>query len=142
MDKKLEAGRLDILTEIDDLFGHEPLSNQTKAMLRAYAEDALAANRYDFHMGRKLKDHLEQSGFIVSKVLTLQDKELSFNGPAIPEIMTAWQMRFNRMTLLRDFCGPNIEQIQEEFLSCLMRADHRSVAKVYCCIANKKADQE
>ena len=126
------------LTEIDDLFGHEPLSARTKALLRAYAEDALAAGRYDFYMGRKLRGHLEKSGFTVSKLLTLEDQELSFSGPAHPEVLDAWRTRFNRMKLLRDFCGSNIEQVQEEFLGCLMRQDHESLATVYCCIATKK----
>ena len=125
------------LTEIDDLFGHEPLSAGTKASLRAYTDDALAAGRYDFHMGRKLRSHLERSGFTVSKVLTLQDQELSFSGPASADVLEAWRDRFERMKLLRDFCGSAFDRIREEFLGCLMRADHRSAATVYCCLANK-----
>lgn len=39
------------LTEIDDLFGHEPLSSETKALLDAYAREGFAHKRYDFHMG-------------------------------------------------------------------------------------------
>ncbi len=136
--RNVKPGGWVALTEIDDLFGHEPLSIRTKALLSAYAEDALAAGRYDFHMGRKLQAHLDRSGFAVSKVLTLQDQELSFSGPARPEVLDAWRSRFNRMKRLRDFCGPRFEQAQEEFLGCLMRADHSSLAKVYCCIATKK----
>ncbi len=136
--RNVKPGGWIALTEIDDLFGHEPLSVRTNALLTAYAEDALAAGRYDFHMGRKLSDHLERSGFTVSKVLTLNDQELSFSGPARPDVLDAWRGRFNGMKLLRDFCGSNIEQVHEEFLGCLMREDHRSVAKVYCCIATKK----
>jgi SAM-dependent methyltransferase len=125
------------LTEIDDLFGHEPLSVRAKALFRAYAEDALAAARYDFHMGRKLRNNLERAGFTVSKVLTLGDQELSFTGPARPEVLDAWRIRFDRMKLFRDFCGASFEQVREEFLGCLMCADHSSVARVCCCIANK-----
>ena len=51
------------LTEIDDLFGHEPLSLRTKVLFRSYAEGAFAAGGYDFHMGRKLRAHLEGAGF-------------------------------------------------------------------------------
>jgi len=53
------------LIEIDDLFGHAPVAPGTSSLLAAYAQDALAANRYDFHMGRKLRSHLEQAGFTV-----------------------------------------------------------------------------
>jgi ubiquinone/menaquinone biosynthesis C-methylase UbiE len=127
------------LTEIDDLFGHQPLGARAKELLDEYARGALAANRYDFHMGRKLRDHLERSGFQVSSVLTVMDQELSFDGPAQPEVVEAWRKRFDRMMLLRDFCGDAFENVREEFLCCLRRADHRSVAKVYCCIGKKCA---
>src|SRR5262245_14670356 len=68
----LKAGGWIALTEIDDLFGHEPLSVATKTLLRAYAKESFAAGRYDFRMGRKLRDHLERSGFTVTKVLMLE----------------------------------------------------------------------
>lgn len=140
--RNVKLGGWIALTEIDDLFGHEPLSAGTKALLGAYADDALATGRYDFQMGRKLRDHLERSGLRVSKVLTFEDQELSFDGPAAPDVLNAWRTRFARMKLLRDFCGPCIDRIEKEFLGCLMRADHRSLAKVYCCIANKSDARE
>ena len=132
--RSLTAGGWVALTEIDDLFGHEPLSVRTKALFRAYAERVLAAG-YDVHMGHKLRAHLERSGFSVTKMLTLDDQELSFSGPARPEVLDGWRDRFDRMKLLRDVCGLDIDQVQAEFLGCLKRADHTSIAKVYCCIA-------
>jgi SAM-dependent methyltransferase len=133
----LRAGGFAALTEIDDLFGHEPLSAQARSLLEAYAQEALAAGRHDFHMGRKLRPHLERAGFTVSRELTLEDRELSFGGPAAPQAVDAWRARFDRMTLLREFCGGQFERVRDEFLGCLTRADHRSTAKVYCCIAAK-----
>ena len=135
--RHLRPGGWAALTEVDDLFGHEPLGARARSSLEAYARDALAAGRYDFHMGRKLRDHLERSGFTVSRVLALEDQELSFGGPARPEVVDAWRARFHRMKLLRGFCGPSFEQVREEFLGCSGRSDHRSAAKVYCCIATK-----
>lgn len=136
----LKPGGWIALTEVDDLFGHEPLSARTRALLEGYAREALAAGRYDFHMGRKLQTHLEQAHFAVSKVLTLQDQELSFDGPARPEVVEAWGARLDRMKLFRDFCGSDFEAVREEFLGCLERADHRSLAKVHGCIATKPAE--
>jgi len=133
--RSLRSGGWIALTEIDDLFGHEPLSLRTKELFRSYADGAFAAGGYDFHMGHKLRGHLKGAGFIVSKTLTVEDQELSFSGPARPEVLDAWRSRLNRMKLFRDFCGPDIDRVQEEFLGCLTRADHQSVAKVYCCIA-------
>ncbi len=119
--RHLRAGGWAALTEIDDLFGHEPLSARARSLLDAYAGDALAAGRYDFHMGRKLREHLERSGFAVSQVLSLDDAELAFSGPASPEVVAAWRRRFDRMRLLRDFCAAEFEQVREEFLECLQR---------------------
>lgn len=136
--RHLEPGGRVVLTEIDDLFGHQPLAAGTKAVFDAYARDALAAGRYDFHMGRKLRRHLERSGFTVAEELAIEDPELSFDGPARPEVVEAWQARFDRMTLLRDFCGPDFEEVREELLGCLARPDHRSTATIYCCIATRK----
>lgn len=134
--KNLRSGGWIALTEIDDLFGHEPLSVPTRALFTAYAERVLTAG-YDVHMGRKLRGHLEHSGFSVTKMMTLDDQELSFSGPARPDVLEGWRARFDRMKLLRDVCGSDFDRVQKEFLGCLTRADHASVAKVYCCIATK-----
>ena len=121
--------------EIDDLFGHEPLSAGTRALLDAYADEAFIARRYDFRMGRKLEGHLHRAGFQVEKSLTVVDKELSFDGPAQPDVLGAWRDRFARMKHLRDFCGGKARVVEQEFLGCLAHDDHRSLAKVNCCLA-------
>jgi len=133
----LESGGWIAITEIDDLFGHEPLSIRTRSLLQDYADDALAGARYDFRVGGKLQEYLRQAGFAVSRVLTLPDQELSFRGPATPDVVVAWQKRFERMTLLQKFCASEFENVREEFLSCLTRPDHLSTAKVVSCIATK-----
>ena len=135
--KNLKPAGWIAVTEIDDLFGHEPLTDRTKELLHGYAEESLAARRYDFRMGRKLTGYLEKAGFSVSKTLAVKDQELSFDGPAGPEVIDAWRARFARMKLLRDFCGPNWDQVQQEYLECLYHPDHKSLAKVCCCIATK-----
>jgi len=135
--KHLRAGGWIALTEIDDLLGHEPLSARTRARFEAYARDAFLAGRYDFHMGRKLRDHLQSAGFKVARVMTLEDQELSFNGPARQDVVGAWRARLERMKLLQELCATEYDQVREEFLGCLARPDHRSVAKVYCCIATR-----
>jgi SAM-dependent methyltransferase len=135
--RHLRPGGWVAFTEIDDLFGHEPLEAATRSLLEAFARQALSAGRYDFHMGRKLEGHLARAGLTVSKVLTPADQELSFDGPARPEVVEAWRDRLHRMKLLRDHCGPDFERVREDLVGCLTRADHRSTAKVYCCIATK-----
>lgn len=134
--RSLRSGGWIALTEIDDLFGHEPLSARTKALFSVYAERLLASG-YDVCMGRKLRAFLEQTGFSAVKVLTLEDQELSFSGPARRDVLDGWRARFDRMTLLREVCGAELDEVRAEFLGCLERADHTSIAKVYCCIGRR-----
>lgn len=135
--QSLKVGGWIALTEVDDLFGHEPISDHTRKILKAYAEESLSAGRYDFHMGHKLGKYLDGAGFSISQSFTVEDQELSFNGAAAPEVIQAWRARFERMALLRKFCGSDFPRVQDEFLGCLTSADHVSVAKVHCFIASK-----
>ena len=130
----LRRGGWIALTEIDDLFGHEPLSDRTKAVFRAYAEEALEAGRYDFHMGRKLAGYLDESGFTDLNVFTLADLEFCFAGAASSDVLDGWKTRFERMKLLQQFCGTKFEQVRDEFLTCLKRPDHTSKTAVCVCI--------
>lgn len=132
--KLLSPGGWIAVTEIDDLFGHEPLSARARELFRGYAVDALNAGRYDFHMGHKLETHLQDAGFAVANVLVCEDAELAFDGPAPAEVIDAWRARFARMGLLREFCGPEYETVRDGFLACLSSPAHRSAAKVYCAI--------
>jgi SAM-dependent methyltransferase len=137
---RLVAGGWIALTEVDDLFGHEPLAETARATLGQFAAHALATGRYDFHMGGKLRRHLEEAGFSVTRELTLPDGELSFDGPAVPEVVEAWRSRLARMTALREFCGAGFERLREEFLRCLARDDHASRAAVRFCLARRGDD--
>jgi SAM-dependent methyltransferase len=133
--ERLRPGAWVALTEVDDLFGHEPVGETTRSLLEEYARDALLAGRYDFHMGGKLAGHLERAGFVVREVLTLEDRELSFDGPALPEVIDAWRARLERMRLLRTFCAAHYEHVRGELRTALGRPDHRSLCKVYSCFA-------
>lgn len=138
--RQLKTGGWIALTEVDDLFAHEPLDQETKALLSSYTDQARAS--YDFRMGRNLKGCLESCGFNVRTALSLPDKELAFNGPALPEVLEAWRARFEPIKPLREFCGPRIGQVQSAFLGCLTHAEHRSLAKVICCIATKETPDQ
>jgi SAM-dependent methyltransferase len=133
--KHLRPGGWIALTEIDDLFGHEPLGVETRTIFETYARESLAANRYDFHMGHKLARYAAEAGLAVEGELTVEDRELSFDGPALPEVVHAWRQRLDRLKPLRDVAGGRFERVREEFLSCLQSDDHSSTAKVYVCIA-------
>jgi hypothetical protein len=136
----LRPGGFVALTEIDDLFGHEPVRPRTRALLERYARDALAAGRYDFHMGHRLRGHLERAGFAVTTEAALPDLELAFDGPARGDVLTGWRERLDGMRLLREICGEEFEDVREDFLACLARPDHRARARVILVVASVPAD--
>ena len=133
----LRPGGWIALTEIDDMFGHEPLGERSRELFEAYARDALAAGRYDFHMGRKLEDHLIRAGLTVTRTFSVPDRELAFDGPAEPDVLAAWRSRFEWMSLLRRQWGAEYEPVRDDFLRGLAHPAHRSRARVCCCIAVK-----
>ncbi len=133
----LRAGGWIALTELDELFAHEPLGERTRALLEGYMAEALAAGRYDFRMGRQLGEQLERAGFTTVQAMTVPDLEFAFDGPALPEVLEAWRARLARLTFLRDFCGAEHERVCSELLGCLARPDHRSLTRVCCVIATR-----
>lgn len=134
----LKPGGWIAITEIDDLFNHEPLAEPVKTLLKAYADDALAQGRYDFRMGHKVPGYLASAGLRVASPFTLPDAELSFAGAAAAGVLEAWELRLARMKLLQMFCGPSFELVRSAFLACLASTRHASHAKVCCCIAVKE----
>lgn len=132
--KYIKKGGWIALTEIDNFFGHEPLSENVKDMLEGYAQNSYQKGLYDFNMGRKLEGYLKKAGFEVTETMTLNDREFSFSGPVPKEVVTAWRKRFDRMGLLHDFCGSNYKKVKNKFLTCLTKENHYSHCKVICCI--------
>lgn len=124
------------VTDIDDLLGHEPLDSHYKSKINDFYNDALLKGSYDFCVGRKLENILEKSGFSVTSFY-LEDKELSFNGPASSEILQAWSNRFKRMEGLKLFLGPVFQNYKTEFLKTIAHSNHRSNCKVICCIGRR-----
>jgi SAM-dependent methyltransferase len=123
------------LTEVDDLFAHEPLCGETRERLDAYVEEALRVGRYDFRMGRKLRPTFEQMHLTVVHELAIQDRELAFDGPAADDVLAAWSVRFGRMKALAAFCDERFTAVRDDFLRALAHDDHRSSSRVVCCVA-------
>lgn len=133
--ESLRPGGWLAMIEMDDLFGHYPVSTRTEELLNGYVQDSLKHSRYDFRMGRKIGDILQAVGLVLQQNFTVPDAELSFSGPASPQVLAAWRTRFDRMYLLQEFCGPEFELVRNDFLNCLKRDDHLCTASVRCCIA-------
>ncbi|HEX5054423.1 MAG TPA: class I SAM-dependent methyltransferase [Planctomycetota bacterium] len=132
--RHLRPGGWIALVEIDDLFAHEPLAERTRALLGTYADEALAASRYDFRMGRRLRAVLERCGFTVQREIVLADREFSCDGPAAPAVLDGWRDRLRGMRLLHAHCGAEYEAVRADLLACLGDSRHRSHCRVRCCI--------
>lgn len=125
------------VVDINDLLRHEPLSEETNRVIDKFYEDAFQDARYDFKVGNKIESVLKHHGFEVACV-TLHDEELSFDGPARPDVIEAWKSRFARMGGLKAFLGEKRADFELEFLRCLSSEDHRSRCSVVCCIGTRE----
>ncbi|HWF02879.1 MAG TPA: methyltransferase domain-containing protein [Candidatus Angelobacter sp.] len=124
------------IVDMDDLLGHRPLSAKTHSTIHEFYEEAFREKRYDFRAGRKIQSILENNGFSVTS-LVLEDKELSFNGPADLDVEQAWIDRFSRMGGLKAFLKDDFIPFKEEFAQCISSKNHQSLCKVICCIGTR-----
>ena len=136
--QQLAKGGWIAVIEVDDLFGHKPLSENVSHILERYAVEAYNRGYYDFYKGRKLEKNMREAGFEILESITLKDQELSFSGPASPAVLESWRKRLERLSLLRERCGDDFGNVKEEFLACLSDINHESFCKVYCCIGRKR----
>lgn len=136
---KLRPGGWIALVEVDDFFAHEPLPAAIRALLEGFVAQSAAADLYDFRAGRKLAGAVARAGLtdIVERVVA--DDELSFHGPASPEVRTAWAQRLDRMRGLQAFAGASFSALREALLSCLAAPDHRSGCRVLAVRARRPA---
>lgn len=123
------------LTEIDDMFGHEPSSVSVADAIAAFYAKSRDAGGYDFEAGRKLAPAAREAGFVVEREATLDDDELSFEGAARPEILAAWRARFARMVGLKHHLGDRARSVEEATLAALAAPEHRSRAKIVLVVA-------
>lgn len=138
----LKPGGWLALTEVDDMFGHEPLPSRSARILAAFAAEAVSSKRYDFSMGSKLAEQMQLAGFQVVQEAHLTDKELSFQGPADVEVVEAWAERFDRMKLLAASAGAEYAQLRTDFLTCLASPVHSATANVRYCLGFKGGESE
>ncbi len=123
------------MVEMDDLFGHEPLAPTFTGELKRFYEEARSAGRYDFESGRRLADAARTVGFEILHQRVLQDDELSFSGPASPDVLETWRTRLQRMIGLRNYFGQRFEEFEKAFLETLASSSHRARTRVFLVVA-------
>lgn len=127
------------LIEMSDLFGHQPLSTSVRDVFRDYYDRQRKNKLYDFEMGSRLKGFMAGAGLKIIHDESVVDRELSFNGPAVDDVLRSWDHRFERMTLFREFIGEELfSRIKTEFLECLSDMNHVSKTTVKFIIGQKK----
>lgn len=124
------------LIDMDDLFGHDPVSDEMHKRIEDFYGFSFTRNQYDFLAGRKLEKILSDSGFSTKSVL-LQDQELTFNGTAKPEILRAWQDRLDRMNGPKRFFGTDFLKFKNSLMGALSSEQHESSCRVFCCIGQR-----
>lgn len=133
--RALRPGGFVALTEVDDLFGHEPLPADIRDRLAAYGEDARRAGRYDFGMGSRLRQSAVDAGLEIVDETTFDDDEFAFTGSARPEVRAGWGRRFDRMALLQHWFGTDWPRARTALLECLASPGHRSRCRVVFVLA-------
>jgi SAM-dependent methyltransferase len=130
--KLLKRGGWLALVEMSGLYNHEPLNDATAKIFREYYSLQRQRNMYDFEMGTRLKKYLKDAEFLITHEEDKPDAELAFTGQATPDIIEAWERRFDRMYKFREHVGGSVfGQIRQEFIKCLQDKHHvsRTVVK-------------
>jgi ubiquinone/menaquinone biosynthesis C-methylase UbiE len=135
----LKAGGWIALIDIDNLFGHRPLSSHTETLFRAHYKKLREQLSYDFEMGSKLNHYLAANGLNIILEQNMKDAELAFDGPADSLVLTSWQNRLDRMTGFQNALGNSqFRRIKNEFITCLSDSRHKCNAIVKYVIAKKE----
>lgn len=133
----LKPGGWIALIEINDLLGHGPISKYSQDIFKSFYKHQLRKGLYDFEMGSKLKNYLDIKNLQVIYEASVYDKELAFNGPAEPQIVDSWKMRFSRMKLMQEFLGKESHNVLDEFMQSLADKGHFCNSEVKFLIARK-----
>lgn len=126
------------LVEVDDLLGHEPLPAEFRNAVTHFYAAARQSGRYDFEGGRKLGPALSAAGLELVQQTMLPDDELSFCGPASPEVIEAWRARLDRMEGLKAFLHDRFDAFEAAFLAALVSNQHQCTTRVTYVIARRK----
>ena len=120
------------VTEVDDLFGHEPLEQRYRKLIEEYYARSLEEGLYAFRSCDRLRDALVSRGWKIDVQEEFPDLELSFEGSADDAVLSAWQTRLDLMLprFVERF-GEEATGLRDAFLHCLASSEHQSRACVW-----------
>jgi SAM-dependent methyltransferase len=124
------------LTELDDLFAHEPLASRWRAVVNKYYAQSLEQGFYRFRSHDHVSNVLSERGWRIDVDRTLEDDEFCFVGPASADVLEAWTTRLDLMMpqFVARF-GDEAVGFDSAFLQCLASDEHRSCSRVWFILA-------
>lgn len=136
IDEVLKPGGWLAITELDDLFGHEPLESRWVALVERYYSKSLEEGVYRFRSYDHVHEVLSRCGWRVEIERELEDDEFCFAGPADSDVLDAWKTRLGFMMprFLERF-GAEATGFDSAFLECLVSGEHRSRSRVWFILA-------
>ena len=138
IDGLLKPGGWLAVTEVDDLFGHEPLHPRWSALIEKYYARSIDEGIYRFQSHARVYEVLSERGWRIDVDRKLEDDELCSVGVASSEFLEAWKTRLSFMMprFLERF-GDEAMQFDSAFLECLASKEHRSRSLVWFILARR-----
>jgi SAM-dependent methyltransferase len=138
IDKVLKPGGWIAITEVDDLFHHEPLHSRWFALIEQYYARSIGEGIHRFRSHTHVSEVLSAQGWCIEVDRRIDDDELCFSGAASPEVIEAWQARLgSMMPRFLDRFGDEAIGFDSAFLECLASKEHRSRSRVWFILARK-----
>lgn len=127
------------LVEVAGLFtGNHPLPDETAAALSRFSNHLFQSGKYDANMGDRMEGFLRSCGMNQIVRTEWDDQELAFQGPASPDVIAAWDHRFDRLSAFKSFLGEKESQrVAKDFIHCISSDDHTCTTKVVMVVARK-----
>ena len=138
IDSLLKPGGWLAITEVNDLFGHEPLHPRWSALIEKYYARSIEEGIHRFRSYAHVCEVLSERGWRLDVDRKLDDDELCFVGAASSEVLEAWRTRLSFMMprFLERF-GDEAMGFDSAFLECLASKEHRSQSRVWFILARK-----
>jgi SAM-dependent methyltransferase len=138
IDSVLKPGGWIAITEVDDLFHHEPLHSRWFELIEKYYARSIEEGIYRFRSHTHVSEVLSEQGWRIEVDRRVDDDELCFAGAASTEVIEAWQARLDSMMpRFLDRFGDEAIGFDSAFLECLASKEHRSRSRVWFILARK-----
>jgi SAM-dependent methyltransferase len=129
------------ITEVDDLFGHEPLAPRWVALVERYYRQSLEEGVYRFRSHDHVHEALSLRGWHIGIDRKLEDDEFCCTGPADLDLVGAWKTRLGfMMPRFHERFGTEATGFDSAFLQCLTTQEHRSRSCVWFILARSPDD--